>query len=71
MHNLLFLQDNTGHYELTDCPSSPKLHIKEKHLTGNIVLLGSRDMRNLGYLPGDPETSDIFRQIKQVHESQM
>jgi hypothetical protein len=66
-----YFQEKTGDFELTDCPSSAKLNIEENNLDGNIVLLGSKDMRNLGYIPENPYGCNIFRQVKQMHESQM
>jgi len=65
------LQQNNGNFELIDCPSSAKVFVEEGSIQGNIVMLGSKDMRNLGYLPKDPLTSNIFRQVKQLNQSQI
>ena len=73
MYNTSFFnfQENTGILQLADCPSSPKLFIEESSLDGSIVMLASKDMDKLGYVPTNASKSNIFRQLKQLNESQM
>ena len=57
--------------QLIDCTSSPKLFIEESSLDGSILMLASKDMDKLGYVRTDGSKSNIFRQVKQMNESQM
>jgi len=64
------LLENSGDYELVDCPLSAKVSVNEKCLQGNIVMLDTRDFHRLGYIPTNPKQSNIFLQTRPSNESQ-
>lgn len=64
-------QEKRGEFELIDCSSSAKLNIQEHCLDGSIVMLGSKDIRNLGYASKSSLGNSIFRQVKPFHDSQL
>lgn len=64
-------KENDKDYELIDCPSSTKVTVNESDLTGNIVMLSSKEFPRLAYTPKNAgQASDIWLRVKPQNQSQ-